>query len=43
MGAWLGQAKLACGATPVIEAFKLNGLDQAANEFTDRLRYFATD
>jgi hypothetical protein len=39
--AWLGQAKLACGSTTAIEDFKIDSLDAAASDFTDRLRYFA--
>jgi hypothetical protein len=38
---WLAQAKLACGANPAIEAFRIDNLDAAATDFTDRLRYFA--
>lgn len=40
---WLAQAKLACGANPAIEAFQIDSLDAAATDFTDRLRYFASN
>lgn len=43
VSAWLGQAKLACGSTPVIDAFRIDSLDAAASDFTDRLRHFSTD
>jgi hypothetical protein len=35
---WLDQARLACTLPP---AFKLDALDAAAKEFTERLRYYA--
>lgn len=41
VSAWLGQARLACGSTPAIEAFKIDSLGSATLEFTDRLRYFS--
>jgi hypothetical protein len=41
--AWLGQAKLVCGSTQAIAAFKIASLDAAVSDFTDRLRYFAGD
>ena len=41
VSAWLDQAKLACGSTPAIEAFKIDSLDAAASDFADRLRYFS--
>lgn len=41
VSAWLGQAKLACGSTPAFKAFKIDSLDAAASDFTDRLRYFS--
>lgn len=41
VNAWLGQAKLACGSTPAINAFKIDSLEAAASDFTDRLRYLS--
>jgi hypothetical protein len=38
---WLAQAKLACHATSAVDAFKIDSLDAAATDFSDRLRYFA--
>lgn len=40
---WLEQAKRACGSKPEIDGFRVDGLDAAASEFTDRLRNFSVD
>ena len=42
IGAWLDQAMLVCGPNPAIKAFRLDGLEAAASDFDDRLRYFAS-
>lgn len=41
--AWLGQAKLSCESTLAINTFRIDGLDAAVSNFTDRLRYFSAN
>lgn len=38
---WLNQAKLSCSSSMATEPFSLMGLNAAAADFTNRLRYLA--